>query len=261
MNSVSQRLFCADHHQDFLCSGDTCIDKISLQHNIVAHHDRHHNDRIFWSLRLMYRRGICLHHFVQFCDIIFNRPAVISLFSSDVRYTWYLMFRIYNTLSFCFLYKKTISRMQLCDVFLMKIVICYRLAAFELIVLRLWWLAENSIMPVQVMDKWLAKWWQKAKWTQKMSKEKPSKNGANALFYWVFPLARPKELESPTFCSGGRRSIQLSYGRIFTWQHGKNITKTMPPQESSFMRRPAETLKRECSSHSGEKHDKDSCPG
>ena len=138
--------------------------------------------------------------------------------------------------------------MQLCDDYLMKIVICYRLAVFELIALRLWLLAENSIISAQVMDKWLAKWWQsvpesiknlliiisrelpsigerlyrrllvqimptalkkwlakwwqKAKWTQKMSKEKPSKNGVNALFYWVFPLARPKELESPTFCSG-----------------------------------------------------------
>ncbi len=28
-------------------------------------------------------------------------------------------------------------------------------------------------------------------------------------------LARPRELESPAFCSGGRRSIQLSYGRLF----------------------------------------------
>ena len=27
-------------------------------------------------------------------------------------------------------------------------------------------------------------------------------------------LARPRELESPAFCSGGRRSIQLSYGRM-----------------------------------------------
>ena len=50
-----------------------------------------------------------------------------------------------------------------------------------------------------------------------MSEEKPSKNGANALFYWVFPLARPKELESPTFCSGGTYSIQLSYMDIFSF--------------------------------------------
>ena len=28
-------------------------------------------------------------------------------------------------------------------------------------------------------------------------------------------LARPRELESPAFCSGGRRSIHLSYGRTF----------------------------------------------
>ena len=28
-------------------------------------------------------------------------------------------------------------------------------------------------------------------------------------------LARPRELESPAFCSGGRRSIQLSYGRMY----------------------------------------------
>ena len=50
-------------------------------------------------------------------------------------------------------------------------------------------------------------------------------------------LARPRELESPAFCSGGRRSIQLSYGRmsysIFT-RKNKDTTQICSSQEYSY---------------------------
>ncbi len=37
-------LLCSDQHQDLLCTGNTCINQVPLQHHKVVHQDRDHNN-------------------------------------------------------------------------------------------------------------------------------------------------------------------------------------------------------------------------
>ena len=45
-DSVRQRFLRSDQHQDLLRPGDAGIDQVPLQHDVVVHQHRDHNDRI-----------------------------------------------------------------------------------------------------------------------------------------------------------------------------------------------------------------------
>ena len=92
-----------------------------------------------------------------------NKAFRRSLFSSDVRYTWYLLFRIYNILSFCYFYMKAITRMQLCD---------YSLLTLAVFLYTLKWYEYWTFCPLPIRGRrlnllantpFLASWW-KLRW-------------------------------------------------------------------------------------------------
>ena len=53
MYGVDQGFRGSDDDADFLCPGDTSIDQVPLQHDVVGHQQGNHHKRIFADLGLM----------------------------------------------------------------------------------------------------------------------------------------------------------------------------------------------------------------
>ena len=73
---IAQCLLCPDQDKYFLCPGYAGIDEVALKHHEMIHQDRHDHDRVLRALGFVDGRGIGQDKFVQFGDILGNRPAI-----------------------------------------------------------------------------------------------------------------------------------------------------------------------------------------
>ena len=70
MYGVDHGIRGSDDDVDFLCPGDTSIDQVPLQHDVVGHQQGNHHKRIFADLGLMDSGSVRYSHFIKFVILI-----------------------------------------------------------------------------------------------------------------------------------------------------------------------------------------------
>ena len=75
-DSIIDCLFLADQHKDLLRAGYSGIKQVPLQHNVMAHHKRHYDDRVLTALGLVDRAGIRQNQLVKLRCVISHIPAI-----------------------------------------------------------------------------------------------------------------------------------------------------------------------------------------
>ena len=64
-NGIPQGAFLTDDNADFLGTGDSGVDKVTLEHDVVGEVDGDDDDRIFTALALVNSRGIVVAELVK----------------------------------------------------------------------------------------------------------------------------------------------------------------------------------------------------
>lgn len=77
-DGIPQGALLTDDNTDFLGTGDGCVDKVTLEHDVVGEMDGDDDDGIFTALTLVDGRGIGEAELVELRRLVFHGLAVVA---------------------------------------------------------------------------------------------------------------------------------------------------------------------------------------